>query len=63
MARKPDQKRPVSLYLHPNDVRDLERAGLRRMSARVALALEVLRNAPEEIVDRARVELSKRDAA
>ena len=65
MPRKaPDrQKRPVSLYLHPADVADLERAGKRRMSARVALALELLRTAPDDLLDRARVTLAKRDAA
>lgn len=63
MSTELETRRPVNLYLHPDDIRDLERAGKRRMSARVALALELLRLAPSELIDAARVSVAKRDAA
>lgn len=58
-----DHKRPVNLYLHPDDARALDRAGPKRKSRVVALALLVLAMAPEELLDKARVELARRDAA
>ena len=58
-----DRKRPVNLYLHPDDHAALDKAGPDRKSRLVALALAVLKMAPEELLDRARIELAKRDAA
>lgn len=63
---KPDTatgKRPVNLYLHPDDAKTLSRAGLGRKSALIALALKVLELAPDELLDQARINLAKRDAA
>lgn len=57
------KKHPVNLYLHPEDHRALADAGPAKKSRLVALALAVLRIAPAELIDRARVELARRDAA
>jgi hypothetical protein len=62
-TRNLDAKLPVNLYLHPADAKALGRAGPGRKSALVALALRVLELAPSEVVDRARLDLAKRDAA
>lgn len=63
MHAEPDRKQPVNLYLHPQDFRALIEAGPAKKSRLVALALAVLRLAPADLIDRARVELAKRDAA
>jgi hypothetical protein len=63
MHDEPAKKQPVNLYLHPDDLRDLAEAGPGKKSRVVALALAVLRIAPMGLIDRARVELAKRDAA
>jgi hypothetical protein len=61
--RNIDAKLPVNLYLHPNDAKALNRAGPGRKSQMVALALKVLALAPIDLLDKARAELAKRDAA
>jgi hypothetical protein len=62
-TRDLDAKLPVNLYLHPEDAKALGRAGPGRKSALVSLALRVLELAPDELKDRARLDLAKRDSA
>lgn len=58
-----DKTKGVHLFLHPDERAVLAKIGKGRQSKHVALAMRVLTMAPPEIVDRARLELAKRDAA
>lgn len=58
-----DKTKGVHLFFHPEEQAVLAKVGKGRQSKHVALALRVLALAPPDIVDRARLELAKRDAS